>query len=178
MFLKANKEVSRRKDNYNHNIKVNVFTESDNKVEDKKNSLNSSKINTDKPRSIHKKNQTFTIETFFSSVLIIFFLWLSFSLSKSLWQTLSNQTRIIRENEERNQLLEDVTALRGELDYLKSESYIEGEGRNKLGLAKEGEKVIIIPENTVKEIEASLEKEEGFSVESLSVWEQWLKFFF
>jgi len=177
MFFKANKELLKHKASNKHDVKVNIFDDSSNEVQDK-NSIKSPKIFTDKPRFLHKKNQTFTIETFFSSILIIFLLWLAFSLSKSLWQTISNQTRIIKENEERDKLSEEVVFLQEKLSYLKSESYIEEEGRNKLGLAKDGEKVLIIPEDTLNEIEASLEEDTEFSVKSLSVWEQWFKFFF
>ena len=44
-------------------------------------------------------------------------------------------------------LKEENEALKAELEYKRSQEFIEGEIRNKLGLAKEGEAVVILPQD-------------------------------
>lgn len=59
--------------------------------------------------------------------------------------------------------------LKRELVYKKSDEFIEGEIRNKLGLAKEGEAIVIVP----KEGEEEVGEEK-----SIPNWQRWRELFF
>lgn len=63
--------------------------------------------------------------------------------------------------------------LKNQLAQIKSPAFIEQQARNKLGLSKKGETVVIIPEEKLKQVL-------GESVESiprLPNWQGWLKVF-
>ena len=62
--------------------------------------------------------------------------------------------------------------LKKELEYKKSSRFTEGEIRNKLGLAKEGETVVVVPNN---KDEGQRIKEE---VDDQLNWEKWRDLFF
>lgn len=70
--------------------------------------------------------------------------------------------RLKRENEN----------LKRDLEYKQSERFVEGEIRNKLGLAKEGEEIVVVPGK-----ESDLQQETS-SKKSLSNWRKWKKLFF
>lgn len=69
-------------------------------------------------------------------------------------------------------LRKENEALKQELEYKKSERFAEGEIRNKLGMAKDGEEVVVIP----KEEESS--KQETESKKPVANWKKWQKLFF
>lgn len=64
--------------------------------------------------------------------------------------------------------------LKNKLSEIKSERFIEQQARDKLGLAKEGETVVIIPEEKIQQV---LGASEGNSKERLPNWLGWLKLF-
>ena len=72
-----------------------------------------------------------------------------------------NLAQIEKENEE----------LRAYLDYVESDSFLEKEARNSLGMSKEGEMMVVLPQR----IEVS--NEITFSPPS-PVWQQWWELFF
>jgi cell division protein FtsB len=75
--------------------------------------------------------------------------------------------RLKEENEEAKKRLAEV----------KGEEYIEKQLRDKLGLAKEGEIVIVLPdEETLRKIAPSLPEEEDVLPDP--TWKKWLKLFF
>jgi cell division protein FtsB len=75
--------------------------------------------------------------------------------------------KLREENEEAKKRLAEV----------KGEEYIEKQLRDKLGLAKEGEIVIVLPdEETLRKIAPSLPEEEDVLPDP--VWKKWLKLFF
>lgn len=70
---------------------------------------------------------------------------------------------------EQEKLLEQIS-------HIKSEEYIEGEARDKLGLAKEGEIVIILPdEEILKKFSTRIETQENSLPDPN--WQKWLKLF-
>jgi len=76
-------------------------------------------------------------------------------------------TRLKEENEEAKKRLAEV----------KGEEYIEKQLRDKLGLAKEGEIVIVLPdEETLRKIAPTLAEEEDVLPDP--TWKKWLKLFF
>lgn len=75
--------------------------------------------------------------------------------------------KLRKENEEMERKLAEV----------KSEEYIEKQLRDKLGLAKEGEIVVVLPdEETLRKIAPSVPEEEDVLPDP--TWKKWLKLFF
>lgn len=63
--------------------------------------------------------------------------------------------------------------LKRELDYKRSQKFAEGEIRNKLGLVRDNEAVVILPQK-----ETSGESQNSGQVRADSNWEKWWKLFF
>jgi|SRR3989344_339570 len=61
--------------------------------------------------------------------------------------------------------------LKQELAYKKSEEFKEAEIRNKLGLVREGEALVIIPKEDIDQFEENSEKQ-------VPNWQKWRKLFF
>lgn len=113
---------------------------------------------------------------FANIIFIIMAILLAFSLFKSYLSTkkaslrIEETEKIVRNLEERN------TMLREELEIVESEDYAEKQLRDKLGLSKEGEIVVILPDDEVlKKLAPEVETEE----ESLPDpnWKRWLELF-
>lgn len=68
------------------------------------------------------------------------------------------------------------TELKNQLKEVASKEYIEKQARDKLGLAKEGEVVVVIPEEKIKQV-LGLSKDEK-NEEKLPNWLGWLRLFF
>lgn len=64
--------------------------------------------------------------------------------------------------------------LKRELEYKKSDEFIEGEIRNKLGLVKEGEVIVIVP----KEVEDQGKFSFAEASEDKPNWQKWRELFF
>ena len=73
-------------------------------------------------------------------------------------------------------LRQENEALKKELEYKKSDKFAEEEIRNKLGLAKEGEAVVIVPETD--ESHSSLEFLTKGQSSSGRNWQKWRSLFF
>ena len=124
--------------------------------------------------------QFLTWDKVINSFLILFLLGLSFALGKSVWQTLQSQNRISLEKETRKSLEEEVRNLEAEQAYLQSADFVEQEGRDRLNYLKPGEKIVVLSENTLREIEvkAAERASRKTAVVVLSNWQQWLNFLF
>ncbi len=71
-------------------------------------------------------------------------------------RTTSNE---VQDQEKRlEQLKQENDALRREYEYKKSEKFAEGEIRDKLGLAKEGEQVFVLPNKQTVEVDTVSKK--------------------
>lgn len=71
-------------------------------------------------------------------------------------------TRITTENQ----------ALKRQLDETKSESYVERIARDKLGLVKDGENIILLPQSNRKDTKG------GIVFDYSHTWQKWWKLFF
>jgi cell division protein FtsB len=83
----------------------------------------------------------------------------------------------LREVEERIRKLErENKDLEERLENVKSDEYVEQQLRDKLGLAKEGEVVVVLPEeDVIREFAPKMESEEDFLPESN--WAKWVRLF-
>jgi len=105
---------------------------------------------------------------FFVTGLSLYFLLTGIGKINNLWQ---GKLRLEREKAHFETLLEDNRNLRLELESRQQPEFIEAVARDKLGLAKPGETVVIVPtkQKTGTEENGKLE---------LPRWQQWFKLLF
>jgi cell division protein FtsB len=94
------------------------------------------------------------------------------SLVRSIFDFLKAEDRIQDEELKLAQLQLKNEELKKKLAEVESSEYLEKAAREKLGLAKEGEVVVILPSVT------PLPEAKGQSEENLPNWQKWLKVFF
>ncbi len=116
------------------------------------------------------------IEKFLNYILFIFVLFLFFSLIRGVFK-LSDSDKKIKEAEHRlRELEEEKKDLESKLSMIESEDYLEKQVRDKLGLVREGEIVVILPDaEIVKKFAPKIE--ENQEVLSEANWKKWLKLF-
>lgn len=101
---------------------------------------------------------------------------LSFSLLGSISKIIGSNQKIVDAQNKVNLLEKENKDMNQKLQAVKSTEFVEQEARDKLGLAKNGEIVVVLPdEATLRSLAPKLETEK----ESLPipVWQKWLKLF-
>lgn len=109
-----------------------------------------------------------------SVAILLFGLYLIFTFSQDLWVLVQKEREIGMGQEKLEELETTNEKLKEQLEYVQGEQFIEKEARDKLGMAREGETVVMLPENLGQV--AGLKKEE--EEQNLPNWEKWLKLFF
>jgi len=87
-------------------------------------------------------------------------------------QEIDNFKIEIEELEKNNKQLADL------MEYLKKEPYLEREARLKLNLMKPGEKVIILPDESIQEASVTENIIESSSEEETANYWEWWQYFF
>jgi cell division protein FtsB len=111
---------------------------------------------------------------YFFIILIVF---LMISLARNIVKTLDAQKKIDSKEKEISALEKKNEDLRKELSQVQSSQYTEAQLRDKLGLAKEGETVVVLPD---KDILKSLVPERSQEENTLPDpnWKKWIKLFY
>ena len=111
---------------------------------------------------------------------ICLLIFIGFSLGKETYRNYQIQKEIQALEEEITKLKENNEDLMNLIEYFKTESYQEKEARQKLGLQKEGERVVIIYEdnNLSEEIVNELSQSEEIKKERISNLKKWWNFIF
>ncbi len=107
-------------------------------------------------------------------LIIIFSLYLIVSLSREIFDLIQKEKIIGKEQLKLEELEVGNQVLREQLNYVQSEEFVEKEAREKLGMTKGGEIVVILPEDfeeMVKQSQGAVEPEE------IPNWKQWLGLF-
>lgn len=107
-------------------------------------------------------------------LLIVAILIMMILVSNSVKKIISFRgTSVLVEQEEQKmaRLKQENENLKRELEYKQSERFVEGEIRNKLGLAKEGEEIVVVPG---KESDLQVETSNAKTVPN---WKKWKKLF-
>lgn len=103
-----------------------------------------------------------------SAVLIV-------NLSRSIWDLwrrrdiLGEREAVLNRSQEENKYLKD------ELEYAQSPEFIEQEARNRLGLGREGEQVVLLPKSQIPSTNDQIKEEKE---ETMPNWKKWWKLFF
>jgi len=108
--------------------------------------------------------------------LLFLALFLSFSLVRNVVSFTSAKRKLSQESEKITKLEKEVQILEEQVKSVKKEEFIEKEARDKLGLAKEGEIVVVLPEDTVlAQLAPKIPQADEFLPEPN--WKKWLKLF-
>jgi len=102
-------------------------------------------------------------------------------LSLSLARNVMRLYRINRAIDDAYFALEELDKknrdLADQIKFVRSEDYIEKQARDKLGLAKEGEIVVVLPDSeTLRKLSPRIERELENEI-PLQNWQKWLKLF-
>ncbi len=108
-------------------------------------------------------------------IVILVVLILSYNILAQTFNTLKSESRLAEATNELNRLQRQNQELKKRLTEVKSPEFIEQQARDKLGLAKSGETVVIIPD---KEIEKVLGVNTEVEEVKLPNWQGWLRLFF
>jgi len=113
------------------------------------------------------------------SKLISFFLfllgfYLIISLSRNILTLVKKGEEIKKQNLKVSELKEKNKELKTRLEYVSSEEFIEKEAREKLGMAKPGEEILVLPENVLEKNKTKDKENE----EELPNFKKWWRLFF
>lgn len=98
------------------------------------------------------------------------------SLLGSISRMKNVSLKIDKEKEKVEKLKKENEELQKNLEFVQSEEYVEKQLRDNLGLAKEGEIVVILPEaEIVKKFAPRIDEEEKIPLEPN--WKKWMKLF-
>lgn len=113
---------------------------------------------------------------FISIICFLIGLYLIVSFSRDLWRLAQKEGEIQKANSRLEKLENQNQELEQKAKEVQTPEFVEKEAREKLGLAKEGETVVILPENfdRIAKINQSLNN----SSLDLPNWERWWKLFF
>lgn len=113
---------------------------------------------------------------FILGLILLLGLYLIVSFSRDLWVLTKKENEISQSQLKLEKLRWENEKLRKELEYVHSEAFIEKEAREKLGLTREGETVLMLPENLKEWLGISQPQISGDG--NLPNWKRWLKIFF
>ena len=117
------------------------------------------------------------LKTYSNIVFIVISLLMLVSLARNIIKVKEAKERLKEKEEYIEKLGEENEELSQRVATFKSEAFIEQQLRDKLGLAKEGETVVVLPdEETIKKFAPSDEKEEEILPDPN--WKKWFKLFF
>ena len=110
-------------------------------------------------------------------IFVALFLVLSISLIRNIIK-ISQAGKVVDEASLRVEMLkEENLKLQERLNEVQGEAYVEKELRDKLGLAKEGETILVLPEEDIVRSLAPKPAEEEETLPDPN-WKKWLKLFF
>lgn len=98
--------------------------------------------------------------------------YLSFNLARGIWDSYQNTSRLIESKNNLAREKDNNQKLKEQLGLVSSPYFVEKEARDKLGLAKPGETIIVTPTPEIQK------EEEKSPFEGLSIQESWWEVFF
>lgn len=110
-------------------------------------------------------------------IVLIVSLFLIFSISRSIWGLLQKGKTLDEAKERVEELEKEQAKLLEMREVIESEEFVEREAREKLGLAKPGEVVVILPHDDILRKFAPKVEEEEF-VQEQPIWKRWVRMFF
>ena len=118
-----------------------------------------------------EKSKNLDLKYFFSVVISILII---ISLTRMIWDNLEGLRRVKTLRSDTQLLEEENTKLKEKIEERQSLDYVEEEARRKIGMVKEGEKVLIYPDDP-QENEST--QEVTYMEGNLCYWCEWLNAF-
>ena len=107
----------------------------------------------------------------------VLILILAVSVIRNVRKAISIRSEIAREQAKVDKIKEQNARLEREIAQTQSETFIEKQVRDKLGLVKEGEAIVVLPdEETLRKLAPQIPMEEDTLPDPN--WKKWLKLFF
>jgi cell division protein DivIC len=116
------------------------------------------------------------IKSFFKWGVLLLSLILALSLVKSITKIVGSNQKIVDEQTSVTELKKENEDLARQLQAVKTTQFVETQARDKLGLAKKGEIVLVLPDEATLKSLAPKIKEEKFTLPA-PIWQKWLKLF-
>jgi len=108
-----------------------------------------------------------------SSLIIIIVVSIAiFNLGKQIFEALNVSNRVTQEATALSYLQKQNTDLNNRLKQVSEYDFIESVARNKLGMSKPGDTVVVIPKSSIDNILGAQKKVEEISLPN---WQGWLK---
>ena len=107
-----------------------------------------------------------------SLFIIIFGLFFIASLGRNVYDLTRTSKQIEKAEIKVAGLEKDQEELKKQLEYVKSDQFVEKEAREKLNFVKEGEVVVVLPQ------EDSNQKPDTSNQKPISNWQKWIKVLF
>lgn len=107
---------------------------------------------------------------------VIVFIFIVYSFAVRIFTAFKAGDRLTEAANRLHKLEVQNKELKAQLEEVSSPDYIEKQARDKLGLAKEGEVVMVIPEEKIKQVLGA--KKDVQEEERLPNWLGWVRLFF
>ncbi len=106
-----------------------------------------------------------------SGIVVIFITW---SLIGQIMTTVKSGDRLQEDADKLHSLEVKNKELKNKLEEVKKPSFVEQQARDKLGLAREGETLVIIPDEKLNQVLGVTEKKAEIRLPN---WQGWLRLF-
>lgn len=117
------------------------------------------------------------LKTYSNYIFVFAFILMFISLTRNILRVKGAKEKVKGSQERVERLKEENKELEEKVKAVKSEEFIEKQLRDKLGLAKEGETIVVLPEEeTLKKLGVSVEEEEEILPDP--IWKKWLNLFY
>ena len=117
------------------------------------------------------------VKTYLNIAYVGVSLLMLMSLTRNIMKVREAKEGLKEKEDDIEKIREENEELSQRVEIFKSEEFVESQLRDKLGLAKEGETIIVLPdEETIKKFAPSDEKEEEILPDPN--WKKWFKLFF
>lgn len=114
---------------------------------------------------------------YFLYLVVLILILLTASLVRNILRILQAEDRVGEVRQRVESLGQENRKLKEELEKVESEAYVEFQARDKLGLTREGEIVVVLPdEEILRKIAPRIEEEEETLPDP--TWQRWLKLFY
>lgn len=126
-----------------------------------------------------KQKESLFFRIFSSKIFFALILIFSVYLATNLYKDLQQRKRVKQEIENLKSQINDIdkqnSDLKNLITYFETDEYVESFSREKLGLKKPGEKIIVLPKEENLEQKLNNNKEESMIYENIKSW--WGYFF-
>ncbi len=112
-----------------------------------------------------------TVKRIFRFLLLAVLIMAIISLSQKTADLVGRAKKWQEEKKNLAQIEKENEELKAYLDYVESDSFLEKEARNSLGMSKEGEMMVVLPQKAEAKVEMAFSP-------PFSVWRQWWELFF